>query len=146
MIVNMNARIFLSIALMTLVLGCAAQTAEDRGDVIIVSSAEGPVTGLEVPEPARPSAPRVPIAPKEPELRMDFLDAGNAEVTFIRTADGKSLLINCGGLQTVTRVLEFLSREEISALDALLTTSTDPNDIGGCTAIKSTLTVDQVLD
>lgn len=146
MIVNMNLRILLSVTLIALLFGCAEQTAEDRGEVIIVSSAKEPTIEPEVSEPVRQPAPRAPALPKEPELRMDFIDAGTAEVTFIRTEDGKSLLINCGGLQTVERVLAFLSSEAIDTIDALLTTSTDPANIGGCATIKGTVAMDQVLD
>lgn len=125
--------------------GCANAEQPTAGETIVVRSSE-PAQPEEQPiEPLPRAKPAVPD-PIVPVLRVDFLDVDHADATLVRTPEGKTVLVNCGTLQTGERILKFLAKQQVARIDVLLATDARAESIGGCAAIKGSVPVAQYLE
>ncbi len=64
------------------------------------------------------------------ELRIHFLDVGQADATLVEFPDGKTLLIDGGDVDGADKVLRYLNALKIGRLDYLLLTHTDTDHCG----------------
>ena len=64
-------------------------------------------------------------------LRVYFIDVGEGEATLIQTPDGKNVLIDTGSVISGFRVAEFLRKNNVRKLDALIITHPDPDHMSG---------------
>ena len=67
---------------------------------------------------------------KEGELRIHFLDVGQADATLVEFPDDKTLLIDGGDVDGADKVLRYLNALKIDRLDYLLLTHTDTDHCG----------------
>ena len=69
-------------------------------------------------------------ARQDGDLRMHFLDVGQADATLVEFPDGKTLLIDGGDVDGADKVLRYLNALKIKKLDYLLLTHTDTDHCG----------------
>jgi competence protein ComEC len=69
-------------------------------------------------------------ARQDGELRIHFLDVGQADSTLVEFPDGKTLLIDGGDVDGAEKVLRYLNALKIKRLDYLLLTHTDTDHCG----------------
>ena len=68
---------------------------------------------------------------QEGELRIHYLDVGQADATLIEFPDGKTLLIDTGDTHSDAIVLRYINALKIKKLDYLLLTHIDSDHCGG---------------
>ncbi len=80
------------------------------------------------------------------ELKVYFLDVGEGESSLIITPEGKSILIDAGNVVTGFRVVEFLKKQKISTLDAVIITHPHPDHMSGIFAVASLINIKKKYD
>ncbi len=79
-------------------------------------------------------------------LEVTFLDVGEGEAVYIRTPDGKSLLVDAANPATAERIVRFLNSRGVDTLQAVLITHPHPDHMGGIFQLLSTFRVKRVYD
>ncbi len=79
-------------------------------------------------------------------LEVTFLDVGEGEAVYIRTPDGKSLLVDAANPATAERIVKFLNSRGVDTLQAVLITHPHPDHMGGIFQLLSTFRVKRVYD
>ena len=80
------------------------------------------------------------------DLKVYFLDVGEGEASLIITPDGKSILIDAGNVVTGFRVVEFLRKQKITSLDAVIITHPHPDHMSGIFAVASLVKIKKKYD
>lgn len=67
------------------------------------------------------------------ELRVHFIDCGQADSCYIELPDGKNMLIDAGDSdkESYTSVLDYLEKQNVETLDYFIMTHSDDDHIGG---------------
>ncbi len=79
-------------------------------------------------------------------LEVTFLDVGEGEAVYIRTPDGKSLLVDAANPATAEHIVRFLNSRGVDTLQAVLITHPHPDHMGGIFQLLSTFRVKRVYD
>ena len=71
------------------------------------------------------------------EMRVHFIDCGQADACFIQLPDGKSMLIDAGDNKrdSYNAVIEYIDALEIKTIDYFIMTHSDEDHIGGATHV-----------
>ena len=77
-------------------------------------------------------------------LIVRFLDVGYADAVLLQLPGGKNAMIDAGGPETATKVVEVLKRLGISRLDFVVVTHSDENHLGGFKEILKHFEIHQV--
>ncbi len=72
---------------------------------------------------------------KEGELRVHFLDVGEADSALIEFPDGKTMLIDGGDIDADKPILRYLNALKIKRLDYILVTHSDSDHCGALTTV-----------
>jgi competence protein ComEC len=75
---------------------------------------------------------------KTPEIRLHFLDVGQADAILLETSTGKTMLIDTGDQQHEEKLIEYLLKLGITKIDVLLATHPHHDHIGGMDKIIKT--------
>lgn len=81
----------------------------------------------------------------EGELRIHYLDVGQADSAIIEFPDGKSMLIDAGDTHSDSRIIRRLNALKIKKLDYLLITHTDADHCGSAAEVVKFKGVKKVL-
>lgn len=72
------------------------------------------------------------------KMTVHFINVGQGDSIFIHTASGQNVLIDAGKQGQGTNVVNYLKKQKVSTLDAVIATHPDSDHIGGlATVIKS---------
>lgn len=71
------------------------------------------------------------------EMRVHFIDCGQADACFIQLPDGKSMLIDAGDNKrdSYNAVIEYIDALEIKTIDYFIMTHSDEDHVGGATHV-----------
>jgi beta-lactamase superfamily II metal-dependent hydrolase len=83
-------------------------------------------------------------AGREPGLEVIFLDVGQGDATLIRTADGRTALVDGG--RSVGRLLDHLDSLSVTAFDLVIATHADFDHIAGLVAVLEDMPVANFMD
>lgn len=92
-------------------------------------------------------------------LKINFINVGQGDSTFIQTPQGKNILIDCGQSFELVKngknikfnagekyIIPYLRHLGINKLDTLVVTHPDSDHVGGCESILNTFEVKEVWD
>lgn len=83
---------------------------------------------------------------KPKALTVHFIDVGQGDSIFMRTPNGKTILVDGGPQSAGDDVVNYLWRQGITSIDLLVATHPDADHIGGLIKVLSSLTVKKVID
>lgn len=86
---------------------------------------------------------KTPIATADGELRVHYIDVGQADATFLEFPKGETILMNSGDWRDDGgRVLEYLRERGVERIDHLVSTHAHADHIGGHKAVIETYETD----
>lgn len=80
------------------------------------------------------------------QLEVDYLDVGLGDSIIIKTPQDKVILIDGGSKESYDNLKDYLSRNEITKFDYVVSTLPHRNHIGGLLTILDEFKVDKVID
>ncbi|CAM3889122.1 S-layer homology domain-containing protein [Aeromicrobium ponti] len=80
------------------------------------------------------------------EMEVHFIDVGQGDSIYIKTPNGKNILVDGGKQLSNLKVPTYLMEAGVSSIDLLVATHPDADHIGGLVQVLKTLPVKQVLD
>lgn len=86
--------------------------------------------------------------PRSPENqpRLDVVDVGQGDAILLRTASGRTLLVDAGSMRDGGRILpDWLRHEGIRAIDLLVVTHSDEDHLGGVPTLLESVRVGSVI-
>ena len=89
---------------------------------------------------AQPSAEPTPSP--EPALDIYVIDVGQGDCIFLRSPNGKTMLVDAGESTALYSVRSFLKQMKIKHLDAVIATHPHSDHIGGMAGVLGTVDVD----
>ncbi len=81
-----------------------------------------------------------------PPLEVTFLDVGEGDAIYIRTPQGKTLLVDAANPATAGRIVEFLRSRGVETIHSVFITHPHPDHMGGIFQLLSTFDVERVYD
>ena len=81
----------------------------------------------------------------EGELRIHFLDVGQADATLVELPDGKTLLVDGGDVDGAEKVLRYLNALKIDKIDYILLTHTDTDHCGSLADVVKYKEIGEVI-
>ncbi len=110
-----------------------------------VSDGTGLGSGGDLASPSFSELIETPAAEEFPgQLVVYFLDTGQSDATYIRTPDGKVLLVDTG--EERNTVADFLRAKGVTRVDTLVLTHPHADHIGGALAILNQFEVGTLVD
>ncbi len=81
-----------------------------------------------------------------PPFEVTFLDVGEGDAIYIRTPQGKTLLVDTANPATAGRIVKFLRSRGVETIHAVFITHPHPDHMGGIFQLLSTFKVERVYD
>lgn len=142
----------LVLSLMLVLSGCAAPAsnkpsaspADITGSAVPASTTTKPAAPTTSTAPASQPAPQPTPAPVTGDVKVHFIDVGQADSILIQIPNGKSVLIDGGNVADGQLVAEYLKNQGIKELTAVVATHPHEDHIGGLDAVFRALPVKSV--
>ncbi|TPG69331.1 MBL fold metallo-hydrolase [Brevibacillus laterosporus] len=97
-----------------------------------------------VPATKQAPAPSVPVAPGTNDLKVYFLDVGQGDATYIKTANGDNILIDGGNTDKGDLMVKYLKDLKVDDIEVLIMTHPDADHIGGLNKVMQNFKVKSV--
>lgn len=78
------------------------------------------------------------------ELSVHFIDVGQGDATYIKTATGENIVIDAGNKGKGDTVVEYLKTQNVNTIDVLISTHPDADHVGGLDEVVNSFPVKNV--
>lgn len=86
------------------------------------------------------------IKAEQQDMEVYFIDVGQGDSILIQTPENKTILIDGGTPESGDEIVDFLKKQQISAINLLIVTHPDIDHIGGLTKVLKSTKVDKIID